>query len=84
MSIWSVPDTGANVNLMSLAFAITLGYDGSQKSKPFDTNDSILVTWIDSSTSRVMGSVKAVISFCDPSLSTPVLHRLVGQAPTSE
>lgn len=56
MPIWSVPDTGANVNLTSLAFVITLGYGGSQKSKPFNTNDNILITRIDSSTSRAMGT----------------------------
>lgn len=63
----SLPDTGSDVNLISLGFAKTLGYYNEEGGKLINIEDPITVVWADCSENSLSGSVEIVVTFNKPS-----------------
>ena len=75
--MWSLPDTGAHVNLISSEFARKLGYDGETEGRVINRNDCIWLEFADCSSIQTLGSVNITISFSDPGKSKSPVCRLV-------
>jgi hypothetical protein len=73
---WSLPDTGADFNLISSAFARTLGYDVLGR-LPIKTSDCVPIQFADYSTTTTRGSIEIIISFCEPDVTQGSTHKLV-------
>jgi hypothetical protein len=79
--IWSLPDTGAEVNLISSKFAKKLGYDGEIEGLPINKTDPIWIEFADCSSIKTQGTVDITVSFSDPVKSQPPVCRLVESHP---
>jgi hypothetical protein len=73
--VWSLPDTGADVNLISLTFARALGY-GDGKGKPIDCENRFDLEFADGSTVTTEGKIQLSVSF-SPREGNSTVYELV-------
>jgi hypothetical protein len=74
--VWALPDTGADVNLISLTFARALGYDDGQ-GKLIDCENRIDLEVADGSTVTTEGIIPISVSFFSPEESNATVYELV-------
>ncbi|PMD66986.1 uncharacterized protein K444DRAFT_658166 [Hyaloscypha bicolor E] len=73
--VWTLPDTGADVNLISSTFAQALGYDDG-KGKPIDCGNRIDLEVADGSTVTTEGIIQLSVPF-SPKESNSTIYELV-------
>jgi hypothetical protein len=74
--VWTLPDTGADINLISSTFARELGYNEG-KGKPIDYGNRIDVELADGSTIATEGTIQLSASFFPPKESNSIVYELV-------
>jgi hypothetical protein len=74
--VWALPDTGADVNLISSTFAGVLGY-GDGKEKPIDCENRFHLEFADGSTVTTEGIIQLSVSFFSPKESNSTVYELV-------
>jgi len=74
--VWALPDTGADVNLISSTFARALGY-GDGKGKPIDCENRFDLEFADGSTVTTEGIIQLSVSFFSPKESNSTVYELV-------
>lgn len=74
--VWTLPDTGADINLISSTFARELGYNEG-KEKPIDCGNQVDVELADGSTVKTKGTVILSVSFFPSKESNSTVYELV-------
>jgi hypothetical protein len=74
--VWTLPDTGAAINLISSTFARVLGYS-EEKGKPIDSGNRIDVELANGSTVSTVGTIQLSVSFFPPKESNSIVYELV-------
>ncbi|RFU33051.1 hypothetical protein B7463_g3288, partial [Scytalidium lignicola] len=69
----SLPDTGANVNLISSEFAEILDYHNGPGGKTIQVGEQVWIEFADCSTARIEGTIQLTVSFCPPKETNGVL-----------
>jgi hypothetical protein len=74
--VWTLPDTGADINLISSTFARALGYNEG-KEKYIDCGNRIDVQLADGSTFTTEGTIQLSVSFFPPKESNSTIYELI-------
>lgn len=73
---WALPDTGADINLISLTFAQALGFNEG-KGKHIDCGNRIDVELAGGFTVTTEGTIQFSVSFSSPKERNPIVYELV-------
>jgi hypothetical protein len=82
--LWSLPDTGSEINLISSDYAEKLGYNPDIDQWHINDEERMLVQFADCSTIMTNGTTNLELSFCAPYLSNSLARQLINPscAPT--
>ena len=75
--LWSLPDTGSEINLISSDYAEKLGYNLDIDEWHINNEERMLVEFADCSTIMTNGTINLEVSFCAPNFSDSFARRLI-------